>query len=964
MFESLDSRNQSQKDILQKNNNFYIFSKKILTTKYSKFEYSYSLFCTNNLIFNEKCRLVARFKDYLVLDDSTEFLRRFYFKKELNSRLKKIYNFYESYCKIFPNYMILPESKFLYRNIRKKQKMIDAFNEIKKEEEENRKHLKLGLSDDNKKNANVVFTKKIQDSIERYHPSISNILSNTFMSEISNNLNKEFEYNNNEKSIITLSLNSQRQTNLNEINSNNIKDVNAFDTYFSPNNKSFTEKNFNDNIYNSQNSIFKIVQILNNNNTINNQEHILNTDGNDNTKLNINKQGKKELKNNIKNIRKKFSNNSNTNNKTNIKKNTNNNINMNTINVESKHNKIKNILNNSNNKKKKNEINVNTKKKFISHKQNISVPLASKLLNTNDNNINNNINNIIGQDDNTIKIINNINNIIINDNKNQSIKNGMIININNNYFQLKDSKQLQNNLKKRIKSKENQIKEKPKEVQKSKNKNKENELNKYKIFQEKRTYTTYNKHANKKENKKILSNNIKSPSNKKDKFINPKTQKKYISSKKYMLAINDNNQNSNNLYKNTNILSSKQQFKVLSTHPKEENQKNIKKNINKKNNNNHNIVIKESNATISTSYNNEINRKFNSTNQNLKEIPKFEGVGSIDNKKISINRKIVNNYLTSTHKKKTYQGRFPIHEKSISNTFSNKNFPENNNKDKIEFINICNTVENKNNPIKFKLYKKNILQNNSNINSLQIKNKNEFLSSFNSPKERMYRTNIGLDLINMDENIVKYQKKSLKRILNIKTKANSEVELIKDINKNHNILNTITNKSFKNDKIMKLKKNIDENNKDNKTNIDKFENNKYFKKLNVKEMKEEYHKLLRKNKFNHGSYDIANRIPLSRKFIGLSNILRNFNSSINNTFNLNTNKRNPLLKKNVLIPSERLQNSLNEYINTPIKNTLNEKKEKSTIEVTKIKTKLKMIGKGNKNINIDSNNKKMKLIKK
>ena len=62
----------------------------------------------------------------------------------------------------------------------------------------------------------------------------------------------------------------------------------------------------------------------------------------------------------------------------------------------------------------------------------------------------------------------------------------------------------------------------------------------------------------------------------------------------------------------------------------------------------------------------------------------------------------------------------------------------------------------------------------------------------------------------MDENIVKYQKKSLKRILNIKTKANSEVELIKDINKNHNILNTITNKSFKNDKIMKLKKNIDE----------------------------------------------------------------------------------------------------------------------------------------------------------
>ena len=57
------------------------FSKKILYHKYSKFEYSFSLFCTNNLIFNEKCRIVARFKDFLVLDDTTEFLRRFYSKK-------------------------------------------------------------------------------------------------------------------------------------------------------------------------------------------------------------------------------------------------------------------------------------------------------------------------------------------------------------------------------------------------------------------------------------------------------------------------------------------------------------------------------------------------------------------------------------------------------------------------------------------------------------------------------------------------------------------------------------------------------------------------------------------------------------------------------------------------------------------------------------------------------------------
>ena len=56
-----------------------------------------------------------------------------------------------------------------------------------------------------------------------------------------------------------------------------------------------------------------------------------------------------------------------------------------------------------------------------------------------------------------------------------------------------------------------------------------------------------------------------------------------------------------------------------------------------------------------------------------KEKPKLEGMDSIDNKKISINRKIVNNYLTTTQKKKTYQGRFNDYESSSLNTLNNIN---------------------------------------------------------------------------------------------------------------------------------------------------------------------------------------------------------------------------------------------------------------------------------------------------
>ena len=964
---------ESPQSLFQPFQNISIFSKKILFKKYSKFEYSYSLFCTNNLVFNEKCRIVARFKDYLVLDDSTEFLRRFYSKKELCARLKKIYNFYESYCKIFPNYMILPENQFLYRNIRKKQKMIDAFNEIKKEEEENRKHLKLGLSGSKRKDANVVFTKKIQESIERYYPSLSNILSNTFMSEINNNLNNDFESHTNDQSIITISLSSQRPINLNEIDGNNIKDVNPFDKYFTPNTVSFTEKNFNDNINNSQNSIFKIVQILNNNNKNNENTNNIN-DNNNKENMYMNKQKSKELKtSNNKNSIKKNNNNPSHNTKKSVNLNNNNQQNnniMNTINTVNKHVRVKTNLNNSNNKKKKLEINVNTKKKFISHKQNISVPLAANMLNNNEHNINN----IIGGENNTIKIINNINNIIINDDKTKTINNGMIININNNYFQLKESKQVKNNIIKRVKSKEEQIKKNSKENINNKNKIKEINLEKYKIFREKRTYTSYNTQNNNKKNKKFLINEIQSPNSKNEKYQNTEITNKNLNSKKFIQTNNEfkSSKNNNNLYRNNkypNDTKSSQKLiesKTIITNPKEEIKK-TKSNNNPINNNN--IIITESNTTITTTYNKKINNKVTSLNKNKKskEVPKLEGVESVDKKKLTINRKIVNNYLTATQKKKTFQGRFHIHENSESiNNFTHKQIVETNNininnTEKMEFINVCNTMENNNNPIKFKLDQKNLIKKKAKTNSLQINNKNEFLSSFNLVKDKTPINTNEIDVINLDEKMVKYKKKSLKKLMNNKTQTNSEAELIKDINKNRNILNTIASKSLKKEKIIKKMKqynNVSSNN--NKTIIENTEPIKEVKKINVKEMKEKYHKLLRGNKNNHGSYDIVNRLHLFKKFKGLNNIMDNMTNSINNT--ISNNKRSRLMKKSVLSPSERLQNSMNNFIKSPIQKRFETNKEIHTIEVNNLGNKFKLIGKKNKQM--DTNNKKMKFLKK
>ena len=78
-----------------------------LFKKYSSGNFSFGKISINNLVFNETCLVVSRFKDFLIYDDNSEFLRRFYPSKESEQRLIKILNFYETYSKIFPNYLVL-----------------------------------------------------------------------------------------------------------------------------------------------------------------------------------------------------------------------------------------------------------------------------------------------------------------------------------------------------------------------------------------------------------------------------------------------------------------------------------------------------------------------------------------------------------------------------------------------------------------------------------------------------------------------------------------------------------------------------------------------------------------------------------------------------------------------------------------------------------------------------------------
>jgi hypothetical protein len=111
-------------------------------TKYQSNEYTYRMKIANDLIFNEKTKLVSRFKDFLIFDDTTEYLKKFYVSLNIKKRLSKIIEFYEMFSKIFPNYISLPEKYYMYKNIRRKQKIIDIHNKSKKLLEKARNHKK------------------------------------------------------------------------------------------------------------------------------------------------------------------------------------------------------------------------------------------------------------------------------------------------------------------------------------------------------------------------------------------------------------------------------------------------------------------------------------------------------------------------------------------------------------------------------------------------------------------------------------------------------------------------------------------------------------------------------------------------------------------------------------------------------------------------------------------------------
>lgn len=149
-----------------------------LSKKYMTSKDFYNVKIINDIIYNENTHIVSVFKDYLILDDISEFLKRRYARFETKPRLTKIYEFYDKYSKVFPNYVVLPESKYMFKNIERKQRMIDekqkfkSNKERKAKEREEKKQNFDGFSDllDSSESIERMFDTKFIDSVQKITP--------------------------------------------------------------------------------------------------------------------------------------------------------------------------------------------------------------------------------------------------------------------------------------------------------------------------------------------------------------------------------------------------------------------------------------------------------------------------------------------------------------------------------------------------------------------------------------------------------------------------------------------------------------------------------------------------------------------------------------------------------------------------------------------------------------------------
>ena len=210
------------------NNDYFSIQKKLifkkLANKYFRGPDYYYKKVISDIIDNEPSHLVASFKEYLIMGDFSEFLQGYFNLKEVIKFLPLIFEYYHCSTVIFPNYVNLEEKKYIYKNIQKKQKIINIQQEqeeidekIKKkklEKEKRKKNDIINYESDSTSKSDIITTHALNSILNQTNTSNNR---NLFGINTNNNTREEIvefieKLKNEEKKI---NLKNQNQKNRN-----------------------------------------------------------------------------------------------------------------------------------------------------------------------------------------------------------------------------------------------------------------------------------------------------------------------------------------------------------------------------------------------------------------------------------------------------------------------------------------------------------------------------------------------------------------------------------------------------------------------------------------------------------------------------------------------------------------------------------------------------------------------------
>ena len=256
--------------------------------KYNCNKELYNAYIAQLFMENSKTHLISTFKDYLFYDERTEFFNEYY---PLNKSLKillHLLTFYEKSSYIFPNYTAIKEGKYIYKNIIKKQILINYLEDLEIQKNKDIVIKKIRKNEVNiKKNEKIFDTKLYNSILDNYNNSNINILFGIKVKKKEENIEND--------SIITLKKliniineSNTRSVGTNTVNTNSYSNQKAKKgkkrNYISPksiiNSTNYTSNISNSNINNFNSTFKNDKKLFNNNYNINyinlNRQHIKN----------------------------------------------------------------------------------------------------------------------------------------------------------------------------------------------------------------------------------------------------------------------------------------------------------------------------------------------------------------------------------------------------------------------------------------------------------------------------------------------------------------------------------------------------------------------------------------------------------------------------------------------------------------------------------------------------------------